>query len=130
LAPGLFGLEWGVANVLIVEDDEPFAYLVEKGLNAEGHVVSLFHDWSGVLDLLEGDAPIDLLITDLKLPAGTPNGVSLARLAIKRRPGLKVVYMTAFADLAVEVSHSLPNLVIKGADARAVLTAVGEALAA
>lgn len=117
-----------MAHIVVVDDDEPFAYLVGKELRAAGHEATVFLDWVGVLELAESGAEIDLLLTDLRLPKGTPNGVSLARLVTKRNPSVKVVYMTAFADLAVEAMRSLPQVVIKGADAGPVIAAVTAAL--
>jgi CheY-like chemotaxis protein len=117
-----------LANVLVVDDDEAFARVIQRDLQAIGHQVTLVPDWTGVLDLLEGEAAIDIMITELRLPVGTPNGLSLARLALKRRSTLKVVYMTAFADVAVEIRQTLPNVVLKGSDSRAVLAAVDAAL--
>jgi CheY-like chemotaxis protein len=117
-----------MARLMVVEDDEAFAYVVERDLHAAGHHVTLFPDWHGVLELLEGEAVIDLLVTDLRLPPGTPNGVSLGNMARARRPLIKVVYMTAFPDVMVETQDILPNIVLKGSDARALVLAVEAAL--
>jgi DNA-binding NtrC family response regulator len=119
-----------VAHVIVVEDDEPYAYLIEKELRAAGHEVTVFFDWVGVLELVETGAEVSVLVTDLRLPQGTPNGHSLARLATKRNPSIKVVYMTAFADVAVEAMRTLPAVIVKGSDAKPVVAAVAAALAA
>ena len=119
-----------MARLMVVEDDEVFAYLVERELRAAGHEVILFPDWHGVLEALESAVGIDVLVTDLRLPPGTPHGVSLGHMARSRRPTLKIVYMTAFADVAVEVREDIPDIVLKGSDGRAVVSAVEAALKA
>jgi CheY-like chemotaxis protein len=113
-----------VARVIIVEDDEAFRYVIEKRLKAAGHQTEAFPDWNLVLDLLERGEVIDVLLTDIRLPAGTPTGPQLARMALKRRPDLKVIYMTAFADLAAETRQSAPQVVLKDPEAASVFYAV------
>ncbi len=119
-----------MARVLIVEDDEAFLYVLDKRLRAGGHETLTFPDWMLVLDLLERGEPVDLLLTDIKLPAGTPNGPQLARMALTRRPDLKVIYMTAFADLAAETRQALPQVVLKDPEAASVFYAVQAVLRA
>jgi len=117
-----------VAHVMLVEDDEAFSYLVKKGILAAGHDVSCVIDGMRALDSLESDVQIDLLVTDLRLPAGTPNGVSLAQMASLRRPALKILYMTAFADIAEAARGDGPAIVLKSDDASQVLSAIESAL--
>ena len=114
---------------MIVEDDEAFGYLIEKQLLAAGHQVTRFLSWVGVLESLEAGDGVDLLVTDLRLPAGTPNGASLARMALARRPNLKVIYMTAFAEVADDAKAVLPAVLIKSDDASNVVSAIEDALA-
>jgi DNA-binding response OmpR family regulator len=47
--------------------------------------------------LLESDAKIDLLITDVGLPGGM-NGWQLADVARELQPDLKVLFLTGFAE--------------------------------
>jgi CheY-like chemotaxis protein len=119
-----------VARVMIVEDDEAFLYVLDKKLQAAGHETLPFSDWNMVLDLLERGEPVDLLLTDIKLPAGTPTGPQLARMALSRRPKLKVIYMTAFPDLAAEARQTVPQVVLKDPEAASVLYAVQAVLRA
>lgn len=113
-----------MARVMIVEDDEAFLYVLDRKLQAAGYETLPFTDWTMVLDLLERGEPIDLLLTDIKLPAGAPNGPQLARMALTRRPDLKVIYMTAFPDLAAETRQALPQVVLKDPEAASVFYAV------
>jgi CheY-like chemotaxis protein len=49
-------------------------------------------DHHKALEVLEGNDPVDLLVTDLLFPNGI-HGFALARM---RRLGLKVIYVTGF----------------------------------
>ncbi len=55
------------------------------------------------LKVLQSDARIDLLITDVGLPGGM-NGRQLADAGADARPGLKVLFITGYAENAV-LSH-------------------------
>jgi YesN/AraC family two-component response regulator len=47
------------------------------------------------LELLEGDQPIDLMLTDIVMPDRV-NGLALARMARLRRPDIKLLYVTGY----------------------------------
>ncbi len=53
--------------------------------------------------MLQSDARIDLLVTDVGLPGGM-NGRQMADAARVARPGLKVLFITGYAENAV-LSH-------------------------
>jgi CheY-like chemotaxis protein len=65
--------------------------------------------------ILEGDEHIDVLFTDLGLREDLQAGLELAKLAVERRPALKVLYTTGQAvtdgmrALFVEKSAMLPK---------------------
>ncbi len=52
----------------------------------------------GAISILESDAKIDLLVTDVGLPH--MNGRQLAEIARNRRPGLKILFITGYAQNA------------------------------
>ncbi|PZR02304.1 MAG: hybrid sensor histidine kinase/response regulator, partial [Archangium gephyra] len=58
------------------------------------------------LAILEGGARIDLLVTDVGLPGGM-NGRQLADRARVLLPGLKVVFITGYAESAVITGQQL-----------------------
>ncbi len=58
---------------------------------------------AAALAVLDGDQQIDLLLTDVVMPGGV-NGRQLADQAARRRPGLKVLFMTGYAPNAI-VDH-------------------------
>lgn len=51
--------------------------------------------------------PIDLLITDIGLP--NMNGRQLAEIARQRHPGLKILFITGYAEIAVVRADFLPQ---------------------
>jgi two-component system, OmpR family, response regulator len=63
-------------HVLIIEDDQQLADLVQKGLRAEGYTVDVAHDGSAGYDLAATGA-YDVIVTDILLPG--KSGTRLTR---------------------------------------------------
>ncbi|HEX6841206.1 MAG TPA: response regulator [Stellaceae bacterium] len=82
-------------SILVVDDDEGFRYAASKALQNAGYLVTAASDFRVALDLLDSDAPVDLLVTDIVMPERI-HGFALARMARMRRTGLKVIYLTAY----------------------------------
>ena len=57
-------------------------------------------DARAALPLLESDLRVDLLVTEVGLPG--MNGRQLAEIARQHRPGLRVLFMTGYAEKAAE----------------------------
>jgi len=91
--------------VLLVEDDANVRKLVEGVLREHGfQVVASENVVEAIALCKERDAAIDLLLTDVVMP--DMSGPELAEELAKLRPGLKVVYMSGYADNAV-VRHGV-----------------------
>jgi CheY-like chemotaxis protein len=88
-------------RILLVDDDEGFRYATTKALEEAGFAVSSAPDYRQALEILEGDLPVDLLVTDVYMPERI-HGFALARMAKMRRLGLKVLYVSAFDVPSVE----------------------------
>jgi CheY-like chemotaxis protein len=89
-----------MATVLLVEDDEAFAYAAAREIENAGHrVVAVTESMAG-LNVLDTDPSIDLLVLDIKMPPGQPHGFALGRMANRRRPDLPIIYITAYPQLA------------------------------
>ncbi|MFC4158941.1 PAS domain S-box protein [Chitinimonas lacunae] len=84
--------------VLVVEDDPAVRLLVVEVLSELGYGALEAADARAALSLLEGHDKIDLLISDVGLPG--MNGRQLAEIARQRRPGLKVLFITGYAESA------------------------------
>jgi CheY-like chemotaxis protein len=90
----------GSETILVVEDDEMVRSLVRETLQREGyHVV----DAAGPLEARRiadtYKAPIHLLITDVVMPK--ISGRELASELCRRRPDMRVLYMSGYTDSAI-----------------------------
>jgi CheY-like chemotaxis protein len=74
--------------------------LVVEMLTDSGYRALEAEDGPGGLAILRSDAVIDLLITDVGLPGGL-NGRQVADAARESRPGLKVLFVTGYAENAL-----------------------------
>ncbi len=85
-------------TVLVVEDEDTVRMLVIDVLDELGYAAHEAVEAKGALAILESDARIDLLITDVGLPG--MNGRQLADRARELRPGLKTLFITGYAHNA------------------------------
>ncbi len=85
-------------TVLVVEDEAAVRMLVSETLEDLGYAAIEAAESKAALRVLESDARIDLLITDVGLPG--LNGRQIADAARVVRPQLKVLFMTGYAHNA------------------------------
>jgi len=85
-------------TVLIVEDDPAVRVLVSAVLSELGYAFVEAGDADGALPILNSAQRIDLLISDVGLPG--MNGRQLAEIGRQYRPGLKVLFITGYAEHA------------------------------
>ena len=86
-----------VAEILIVEDEASHAEAIQEGLSRLGHSCTTASDGSQGIDLLERRY-FDIVVTDLQLGAG-PDGLEVLAAAVEKRPGAKVVLITAHSSV-------------------------------
>jgi CheY-like chemotaxis protein len=86
--------------VLVVDDEPTIRMLVCEVLEEMGCSTIEAGDGPTALTLLQSDARIDLLVTDIGLP-GTMNGRQVADAARALRPDLGVLIITGYAENAV-----------------------------
>jgi PAS domain S-box-containing protein len=86
-------------TVLVIDDEEMVRLLVTDALRDAGYRVLEARDGASGLAVLESDARIDLLITDVGLPGGL-NGRQVADAARAARPSLKILFITGYAENA------------------------------
>lgn len=91
----------GTETVLIVDDREDVGELARTILRDFGYTTLMARNGREALDILEQSETIDLLFTDLIMPGGM-NGVVLAREARLRRPMLKVLLTTGYAEASLD----------------------------
>ena len=85
-------------TVLVVEDDTVVRGLVLEVLSDLGYRTLQARDGTAGLAIVQGQGVIDLLVTDVGLPG--LNGRQLAELARASRPGLKILFITGYAENA------------------------------
>ncbi|PHH39066.1 ATP-binding protein [Pseudomonas putida] len=85
-------------TVLIVEDDPAVRVLVSAVLSELGYAFVEAGDADGAVPILNSTQRIDLLISDVGLPG--MNGRQLAEIGRQYRPGLKVLFITGYAEHA------------------------------
>jgi PAS domain S-box-containing protein len=89
----------GSGTILIVDDEATIRHLVDEVLDEVGYTVIGAADGAAGLKVLQSGARIDLLITDVGLPNGM-NGRQVADAGRSLRPGLKVLFITGYAENA------------------------------
>jgi len=90
-------------TILVVDDEPSIRMLISEVLTELGYAVMESEDGPSAMQVIRSAAPIDLLITDVGLPGGM-NGRQIAEAARIARPGLKVLFITGYAENAV-LSH-------------------------
>ncbi|MDV0437290.1 hybrid sensor histidine kinase/response regulator [Xanthomonas sacchari] len=91
----------GDETILIVEDRPDIAELARLFLGDQGYATHVVYNAREALELLDTGVHVDLLYSDLIMPGGL-NGVMLAREARRRRPKIKVLLTTGYAESSIE----------------------------
>ncbi len=86
-------------TIVLIEDEQALREIVEEMLCDAGYQVLTAQDGPAGLQLLNANRGVDLLVTDVGLPGGL-NGRQVADAARLQRPGLKVLFVTGYADTA------------------------------
>lgn len=97
-----------MARILLAEDDDSMRDFLAKALKRAGHDVSPVADGEEGLDALGDRAgQFDLLLTDIVMPG--VDGIELARRAAEIDPGLKIMFITGFAAVALNAGSRAPK---------------------
>ena len=90
----------GTETILLVEDEPAIRTLAERVLRRNGYRVLIGTDApSGQRASQEHTGPIDLLVTDIRMPG--MNGPELAQRVVFERPNIKVLYISGYANDAM-----------------------------
>ena len=95
-----------MARILLAEDDESMRDFLAKALRRAGYEVVQAGDGLDALAQIT-DAPFDLLLADVVMPG--LDGIELARRAAKKQPGIKVMFITGFAAVALRAREQSPR---------------------
>jgi PAS domain S-box-containing protein len=101
----------GAGETVLVVDDEPTVRtLIAETLSELGYTAIEAADALSGMKVLDSDVRLDLLITDIGLPGGM-NGWEMADRARQRRPDLKVLFITGYAEnAAIGNGHLRPGM--------------------
>jgi PAS domain S-box-containing protein len=107
-APVVTTIPRGSETVLVVEDNDSFRELIGEFLRGFGYTVLDAGDSEAALKVSDRhNGTIHLLVTDVVLPKIT--GPVLAEQLKARRPALKVVFMSGYAEDAITDRGILPS---------------------
>ncbi len=95
--------------MLIVEDDPEFAQTIKAYLARAGFAAEVA---GGTMDALTkaGARAFDILLVDVAMPKGTPSGLAFARMVRYRQAGSRIIFLTAYPELA-DAAAQLPGKV-------------------
>ena len=79
-------------RILVVDDDQPLASFIRKGLEAEHYAVDTAHDGEQARYMLQ-DTDYDLVVLDLNLPR--MDGIGVLTSIRPQKPNLPVLVLTA-----------------------------------
>jgi two-component system cell cycle response regulator CpdR len=102
-----------VARILLAEDDETLRLFLDRALSRAGHTVDSVGDGLSAVAALRRWR-YDLLLTDIVMPG--LDGVQVAQKAATGDPGLRIMFITGFAALALEGGAHFteqPDVVVK-----------------
>lgn len=98
-------------RVLVVEDEFLIRLTLTEALSDEGFEVIEAESGDAALPILESDAAISLLLTDIQLP-GSLNGHALAERVRANKPDLPVIFMTGRPQTAEQALQSARDIFI------------------
>jgi len=99
-------------RILVVEDDADVRAVTIARLEEFGYRVYEADCGAAAVKILRGDAPLDLVFTDVVMPGGM-SGLDLARRALELRPGIKVVFTSGYASSFHGTSEIMGELLQK-----------------
>lgn len=103
-----------MARILLAEDDEHLRLFLSRGLQRAGHIAESVGDGLAALTLAES-TNFDLLLADVVMPE--LDGIELARKVVQLQPGIRVMFITGFAAVAMReqdlMSSNRPRVLAK-----------------
>lgn len=133
VTPSLFtdGLQAATVRggtILLVDDDEAVRETTAQMLDELGYKVVQAGSGGAALEILDSRRKVDLLVLDFAMPG--MNGADVARAAAARRPGLPILFVTGYADLAAIADLGEDQVIRKPFEERELARRVTRALAA
>ena len=117
------------ARVLVTDDEESNLKILHRILSRAGFDVLIAPSGPEALDALRDQGPVDLLLTDLRMPG--MDGLELLKAAQTIAPETEVIVMTAYGTVEVAVEamqQGAYDFITKPLEKRALLKTVRKAL--
>lgn len=95
-----------MSKILLAEDDDSLRGFLARALERAGHDVVVCADGDAAVSAL-AQGPYDLLLTDIVMPGA--DGIEVAREAAARQPGVRVMFITGFAAVALSAQAQTPS---------------------
>jgi DNA-binding NtrC family response regulator len=83
------------AHIVVAHNDPTFLLSLASALRAVGHDVAAFDNSMAAWDAISGRKGVEILISRVRFPAGSPYGNALAKHAYVQHPGLRVIFTAA-----------------------------------
>ena len=93
-------------RILLAEDDNSMREYLARALERVGYRVTAVDRGTEAMRLLQGER-FDLLLTDIVMPE--MDGIELAQKASGLAPGMKVMFITGFAAVALRSNNAPPQ---------------------
>ena len=91
-------------RILLAEDDDSLRNFLTRALERAGYEVESCPDGETAVEAL--DRRFDVLLTDIVMPG--IDGIEVARIAASRQPGLRIMFITGFAAVALSAGDRAP----------------------
>ena len=88
-----------MAKILLAEDDSSMRMFLQTALESAGHSVTSCEDGTAAMNVLRKNKSFDLLLTDIVMPG--MDGIELSQKAMEACKGLRVMFITGFAAVAM-----------------------------
>ena len=118
-----------MSRILLAEDDDSLRGFLARALERAGHQVTACADGEEAVTFL--DETWDLLLTDIVMPG--MDGIEVARQAASKHPGLRIMFITGFAAVALAAGDKAPagaKVLSKPIHLREIVTEVERMIAA
>ena len=93
-------------RILLAEDDESMRTYLVRALERVGYEVVAVDRGTEAVPLLEAER-FDLLLSDIVMPE--MDGIELAQKAGEIQPGIRVMFITGFAAVALKAGRKTPD---------------------
>jgi two-component system, cell cycle response regulator CpdR len=93
-----------VIRILLAEDDDSLRGFLARALERAGYEVIACPDGETAVEAL--DQSFHVLLTDIVMPG--MDGIEVARIAAARQPGMRIMFITGFAAVALSASDRAP----------------------